>query len=134
MFCPNLADECVTDSDCPLTKACVSQECIDPCLRTSCGQRAECNVEFHVAHCFCPPGLQGNPIVRCVEVGCLQDEDCDTREKCDYASQRCIPLCRGQPCAAGAECTARNHQEQCRCRPPLQGDGYAYCEERKSLP
>ncbi len=126
-----LAVECITDDDCPLTKACISQECADPCRRISCGQRAECKVEQHVPYCFCPSGLQGNPLVSCVEVGCLRDEDCGQRERSEYASQACVPLCRGQVCAPGAECTAANHQEDCRCRPPLRGDGFGYCESRE---
>lgn len=92
-----------------------------------------CTAEFHRALCSCPPGLQGNPLVRCVTVGCQQDEDCDPREKCDYGSQRCIPLCTIGACAQGAQCDARNHREFCACVPPLQGDGYSFCERRKDI-
>ncbi len=123
--------ECLVNSDCPPTSACVQQECINPCHHISCGDRAVCNVEKHVAYCDCPPGMQGNPVVGCEEVGCLRDEDCDQREKCDYTSQRCVPLCRGQVCAPGAECFAFNHREDCRCRAPLQGNGFGFCEARK---
>lgn len=128
---PLLPDECLTNDDCPLSKACVSQECVDPCLRTSCGHRAECEVNYHTARCLCPQGLQGNPLVSCQAVGCQQDEDCDQKERCDFSSQQCIRLCQGQTCAQGAICDARNHKESCTCRPPLEGDGYVYCERRK---
>ena len=129
--CLNIADECQKDADCPLTKACVNKKCTDPCHHTRCGQGALCEVEYHLARCKCPPGQQGNPIIQCIRVGCLRDEDCDQKEKCDYASQRCIPLCVGQPCATGADCIAHNHKEDCRCNPPLQGDGFGFCQESK---
>ncbi len=127
-----LADECLTNDDCPFDKACLSQECIDPCLQTSCGQNALCSVEFHQSRCFCPQGLQGNPLVRCYEVGCRTDSDCRESEKCDFSSQTCTPLCQGSPCAEGARCEARNHQEFCECIPPRKGNGKIYCEKRKT--
>ena len=124
-----ILDDCVKNSDCPLSLACFDHECVDPCQRIRCGQRAECKVENHFAYCVCPPGFQGNPVVSCSEVGCLEDDDCSQTEKCNYESQRCYQLCRGYTCAAGAECSAANHKEDCRCRPPLQGDGFSFCEE-----
>lgn len=131
----DFSDECLINDDCPLTKACVSKECVDPCLNTVCGSRALCKVEYHTAVCYCPPGLQGNERVGCIEVKCTTNSDCAGNEKCDYprGSQRkeCIPLCQGQVCAFGATCSASNHQEECSCRPPLKGDGYASCTERK---
>ena len=128
-----IPDECLTNDDCPFDKACLSQECIDPCLQTSCGQNAQCSVEFHQSRCFCPQGLQGNPLVRCYEVGCRTDSDCRDSEKCDFSSQTCTPLCQGSPCVEGARCDARNHQEVCECIPPLKGNGKIYCERRKNL-
>ena len=124
-------DECRRDADCPLDKTCHREECVDPCQLTSCGDRAICKAKFHRAHCQCPAGLQGNPLVQCLSVGCQQDEDCSTRERCDYASQECYPLCNPGSCAPGASCRAENHRESCSCNPPLQGDGYAFCERRK---
>ncbi len=126
-----VSDDCLKDDDCPESKACLHQQCVDVCSRTSCGERAVCEAKYHHAQCVCPPGLQGNPIVRCVDVGCLRDEDCNQREKCDYASQRCLPLCTGNACASGASCQARNHKEYCECIPPLRGDGFVFCEQRK---
>jgi hypothetical protein len=127
-----LVDECVKDEDCPFTKACVRQECVDPCLQTACGNRAQCSVEYHKARCTCPSGLQGNPLVSCEEVGCRTDNDCQDNQKCDYNSRSCVALCTQSPCATGATCQARNHKETCTCNPPLQGDGYSFCEKRKA--
>jgi len=129
-------DECQKDADCPLDKACVSQECVNPCLSTICGSNALCKVEFHRAACYCPPGLQGNPQVSCIEVKCSNHQDCATNQVCDYppGSQRkeCLPLCQKNPCAPGAVCSASNHQERCECNPPLKGDGFVLCAERKN--
>ena len=121
-------DECTTNNDCPLDKACVSKECVDPCLTTSCGDRAVCEVDYHQSHCVCPPGLQGNPIVQCSAVECTRDQDCNTNEKCDFSTQECYDICQREPCgAADAVCEARNHKKSCFCPPPLQGDGNIYC-------
>ena len=123
----NFADECLKNSDCPLTKACVAESCVDPCLTTSCGQRAECRVEQHQSRCYCPVGLQGNPLVQCIEVGCVSHDDCADNERCDYSRQSCEPLCKANKCAHGADCIAENHRESCHCRLPLKGDGYSFC-------
>jgi hypothetical protein len=40
-------------------------------------------------------------------------------------------LCVDPKCALGAICTSSNHREECSCRPPLKGDGYSSCTERK---
>ena len=129
--------ECQVDKDCPLDKACKSQECVDPCQTTSCGTRAICEVEFHTAICVCPAGLQGNPLVACIEAGCTSNPDCPTNAKCDFVSgssftrRECQTLCNPGKCAFGADCTASDHRENCHCKHPLIGDGYVTCIERK---
>lgn len=137
-FLLNFVDECQVDNDCPLDKACKSQECVDPCLTTICGTRAQCEVDFHTAICVCPPGLQGNPLVACIEAGCSSNSDCATTEKCDFVPgsgftrKECQPLCQPvNSCVQGAECSARDHREVCTCRYPLIGDGRVSCVERK---
>ena len=130
-------DECLTNNDCPQNKACISKECVDPCIGTVCGSRALCKVELHAAICYCPPGLQGNERVACIEVKCTTNADCASNEKCDYprGGQRkeCLPLCVEPRCVLGAICSASNHIEECTCRPPLKGDGFVSCNERKSF-
>lgn len=128
-----LLDECLQNNDCPLTKACVSKECVDPCLNAVCGSRALCKVEYHTPICYCPPGLQGNERVGCVEVKCTTNDDCASNEKCDYPKggqrKECIPLCTDARCVLGAICTAINHREECECTPPLKGDGFVICAD-----
>jgi hypothetical protein len=128
-----LSVECKINQDCPDDKVCNSEECVDPCLTTTCGQNADCQASFHSSKCICRPGLQGNPYVKCIEVECRKDSDCGDKERCDKSKQECVPLCTGNPCAQGARCDARNHRETCTCNRPLQGDGYAYCTSRKQF-
>lgn len=130
-----VSDECLVDSDCPFSKACIANECIDPCNKIICGNRALCKSEFHKAICYCPTGLQGNPLVSCLEVGCTSNSDCASREKCDFESspRKCQPLCIFPKCARGASCEPINHQEICTCNFPLIGDGYSSCLERKFI-
>ena len=112
---------------------------MNPCLTTQCGSRAQCEVDFHTAICVCPPGLQGNPLVACVEVGCKSNNECATDEVCDFVPgsgftrKECQPLCNPGNCHRDADCTARDHRETCTCRHPMIGDGYASCVERKCL-
>ena len=77
--------------------------------------------------------MQGNPYVRCEKVQCRRDTDCHDTEKCDRAQQKCVPLCQDSPCTRGAQCDARNHREHCTCLPPLEGDGFVVCTQRKIM-
>ena len=133
-----VVDECQVDDDCPFSKYCKNKECKDPCLDIICGSRADCRAEAHKAVCFCPPGMQGNPLIACSEVGCTSNSDCSQNEKCDYQTRSssrkdCQPLCQSNPCASGASCSATNHREICTCNYPLQGDGYVSCIESKFI-
>ena len=61
--------ECIQNSDCERSKACVNTKCVDPCIG-SCGLNAECRVLFHSPHCHCINGYTGDPqqICRIVEI------------------------------------------------------------------
>lgn len=61
---PNCRPECVVSSDCPLTQACLSNKCKDPCPGT-CGQNARCQVINHSPICSCNQGNTGDPFSRC---------------------------------------------------------------------
>lgn len=56
--------ECVTNSDCERTKACLNNKCRDPCPGT-CGIHAECRVLNHAPSCYCLPGYTGDPLTQC---------------------------------------------------------------------
>lgn len=56
--------ECVMNTDCPRTKACINNKCTNPCPGT-CGLNAECTVNKHTPICNCLPGYTGNPLQSC---------------------------------------------------------------------
>lgn len=63
---PNCKPECIVDSECAQTRACVNQICKDPCPG-SCGYNAECRTINHSPVCYCLPGYSGDPFSGCQE-------------------------------------------------------------------
>lgn len=59
--------ECMLSSDCPNTRACLNNKCVDPCPGM-CGLNAECFVMNHSPSCSCLPGYTGNPSQACREI------------------------------------------------------------------
>lgn len=59
--------ECVINSDCDRSKACINNKCRDPCPGT-CGLNAECHVVNHAPSCSCLPGYSGDPLTSCILV------------------------------------------------------------------
>lgn len=59
--------ECILNSDCVKTKACVNSKCVDPCPGV-CGINAECRATNHIPICFCSLGYTGNPSSVCHEI------------------------------------------------------------------
>lgn len=64
---PNCRPECIVNSECAATEACLNEKCIDPCIG-SCGFNAQCNVVNHVASCYCPENFSGNPFKVCYAI------------------------------------------------------------------
>lgn len=62
--------ECVQNSDCDKSRACVNNKCKNPCLGT-CGINAECRVQNHSPICLCFDGYTGDPSTHCefIEIG-----------------------------------------------------------------
>ena len=59
--------ECVINSDCPTNKACLDNQCVDPCdFNAICGLNALCSVSHHAASCRCPDKFFGNPFIHCI--------------------------------------------------------------------
>lgn len=56
--------ECVTNSDCDRSKACLNNKCKDPCPGT-CGNNAICRTVNHAPSCYCQPGYTGDPLASC---------------------------------------------------------------------
>ena len=64
---PTCRPECIYSSECSLNKACVNQNCIDPCPGT-CGIAANCQVVNHNPICSCSNGFEGDPFIRCYPI------------------------------------------------------------------
>lgn len=62
---PSCRPECVSSSDCDLSKACRNNRCVDPCIDANCGIDANCRVISHAPICSCREKYQGDPFVRC---------------------------------------------------------------------
>lgn len=58
--------ECVQNSDCIPTKACINNKCKDPCFG-ACGLNAQCHVYNHQPSCSCLSGYTGDPLKSCHE-------------------------------------------------------------------
>lgn len=74
--------ECLADSDCSTSRACIRSHCRDPCEGT-CGIGAECETVNHIPLCSCPPGTRGNAFVRCDVIlsgRLLNNELCEVTE------------------------------------------------------
>lgn len=61
---PQCRPECLINADCPFNRACLGNNCIDPCPG-SCGVNAVCSVVLHTPICHCPDGLVGDPFQHC---------------------------------------------------------------------
>lgn len=61
---PNCRPECVINTDCPSTHACINSKCRDPCPG-SCGANAECRIISHTVSCTCVNGYTGDPFTQC---------------------------------------------------------------------
>lgn len=108
---PNCRPECTIHQECPSTRACVHEKCVDPCPG-SCGPNAVCHVTNHIPICSCFDGYIGNPFTSCQPA------------PPPAADPQPIPdPCNPSPCARNALC--RNGQ--CTCQPGLIGDPYTSC-------
>jgi hypothetical protein len=120
---------CKSDSECPLSQACINRECQNPCPFEQCGTNADCNVRNHRPKCTCRPGYKGNPYENCRQYECLSDPDCSTTLTC--RNEKCVDPCE---CAQFAECTPRNHRGICTCSPDYTGNPYGIaCKPSKNI-
>ena len=61
---PNCRPECIVNTDCDPTRACITSKCRNPCPG-SCGVNAECRVQNHIPICTCVSGYTGDPFTQC---------------------------------------------------------------------
>lgn len=92
--------ECVLNSDCPRTKSCYNNKCVDPCPGV-CGLNAECHVNNHIPICNCVTGYTGNPSTSCHQI--------------KYEDPIPQNPCRPSPCGPFSECRDHNGHAICSC-------------------
>lgn len=110
---PYCKPECVSNSECPSTQACINQKCKDPCPGL-CGISAECHVVSHTPRCNCLSGFTGDPFTICQPI----------RES---APIEVLNPCSPSPCGANANCLERNGAGACQCLPEYFGNPYEGC-------
>lgn len=114
---------CRSDDDCSGQHSCINRQCVPVCNPngSSCGTQANCYGSNHRAVCECPEGLEGNPQISCILVGCRSDSECPTTKAC--INNRCESPCEGNnQCDPTAECVVYNHEINCVCPPGFVGD------------
>lgn len=117
---------CQSDSECPNNKACINEECINPCTYTKCGENTNCSPEYHKGRCYCKDEYFGNPLVKCLPRGCRSNDECDYNLAC--VNSQCRDPC---DCGQGAECRVNNHIAHCQCPDGYEGNPRTACIQRK---
>lgn len=105
---PNCRPECISNNECPNEKACINQNCIDPCPG-SCGVGAECRVLSHAPQCICPVGYTGDGFIECrvIEIS--------------------LTPCSPSPCGPNAICKEQRGAGSCICLSEYIGNPYEGC-------
>lgn len=108
---------------CSSNRDCVGDQlCLQGICQPTCQSNATCP-EFQ----FC----QNNICAQ--QIKCHSDDDCDVDENCvldSYGRAECRNSCDGRVlCGRNAECTARQHNAECACKPGFVGDGNSGCRK-----
>lgn len=119
--------ECTRNEDCTNDRACIDQQCRDPCAeRNSCSANAECHVQLHRPLCVCREGFTGNGLTGCYEIGCRSNGDCAASEAC--INRQCVNTCQQIQCGRNAECRPDYaHHATCHCFAGYSGDPFGGC-------
>lgn len=127
--------ECSKHEDCPYNFICNQEKCENPC---NCGVGALCIVTQHIPQCSCPPGLTGNPLIKCTaavvgsETDCTIDADCPSKLACfsGFCKNPCNII---KPCGRNTECIVINslplRTMSCMCLPGFIGDANTHCKQ-----
>ncbi len=132
--------QCVTDSDCPATAACLAGLCKDPCGQPDvCGKNAECLTENHQPICRCAFQTTGDAKVECYTLECVDSQDCASNEQC--LRNKCVDACHSPTaCGLNSDCKAANHRATCTCRSGFTGNptqgcvGVVFCTSESQCP
>lgn len=116
--------ECVINTDCNPTQACIQNRCKDPCLGI-CAPNAICQVVNHLPSCHCPPTLTGDAYSICVDK--IKGKFCKQFYKYEIiiiffniilfssSDDKKITPCIPSPCGPNSQCREVNSQAVCSC-------------------
>ena len=147
--------ECTINPECPSSKACRDQKCIDPCPGL-CGVNANCQVVNHFATCKCDTGYRGDPFTSCQRIILttepIKADPCDPNpcgdnslppriigERCHCVCQHDMigfpPNCRPE-CIVNSDCSSETACINRKCQDPCPGlcGVNAYCRVRNHIP
>ena len=141
--------ECEVDQECPNNRACIEQQCLDPCsVYDPCGKNAECQTTDHRPVCRCPSGWAGDPHYECFQCRflgislelrlyltsiwifsdeCQVNPDCPLDKACK--NNECVNPCLTTICGTRALCEVDFHTAVCVCPLGLQGNPLVACFE-----
>lgn len=125
------------DLDCPSEKACMANQCSDPCtLRGACGENALCSTVLHRPRCSCPNCHTGRPETKCkpdpkcaeettprptnpsITVRCSSNKDCHESLACTRGGI-CEDPCLNptfSKCEESKKCVTRRNKPTCVCK------------------
>lgn len=103
---PGCRPECVLNSECSASLACINQKCKNPC-EDRCAQNANCRVFNHSPVCSCTPGYTGDPFSHC---HAIPPPPPPPQNEPVYINP-CIP----SPCGAYAVCQDNGGTPSCSC-------------------
>lgn len=114
--------ECLLNSECDDSKACVSHTCEDPCHNT-CGINSVCRVQSHTAICSCMEGYYGDALVQCSIIP--PDRDVTT-DPCKTNPSPCPPNVKcfsyDNKVAICDDCAAPENFNNFECKPQCTSD------------
>ncbi|XP_075154214.1 uncharacterized protein LOC142227620 [Haematobia irritans] len=131
---PYCRPECVSNSECQSSQACINQKCQDPCPGL-CGQNAECRAFNHIGMCLCLPGYEGDPFTNCHRISApislppvpMQKPTAVVTSNRYPVLQEHIEPCVPNPCGSNAECLSNSRVGSCVCLPNFFGNPYEGC-------
>lgn len=127
---------CSSDQQCPSGTVCNAGVCCSVCTTNR-----DCFGDQLCIQGVCQPTCRSNSScpdfqycynnICTQEFVCRKNEDCDIDEVCVVDStgrSQCQTACSGRNlCGRNAECSSRNHQAECDCKPGFAGDALTGC-------
>lgn len=114
---PECRPECVSNSECSPSQACLNLKCQNPC-EGACGRDSECRVVGHNPICVCPSGYTGDPLTGCrIIPKPVPNPVVEEGRPSPLPPNPCNP----PPCGANSQCQVVSGQAQCSCMPNMIG-------------